>query len=102
VKMIALVLLLFAGQAFARAQHGTAENGMYPLGYHGDTFIGAVTAVNDASRTITLTYTDPKHGKTETMRAVIEDGYTAHWKDGTAHEVKPSDIPVALASRSTT
>jgi hypothetical protein len=80
--------------ASARPQRGTAENGYYPPGHQGDTFTGAVTAADDPSRAITLTYTNLKSGKTETLIALLEEGYTAHWKDGTLHEVKPSDIPV--------
>ncbi|MGH9776279.1 MAG: hypothetical protein ACRD50_15205 [Candidatus Acidiferrales bacterium] len=86
-------LLLACVQASGQPQHGTAENGYYPPTYAGDTFTGIVTAVDDAARTITLTYTDPKHGKTDTFVGVLDAEYTARWKDGTKHVVKPSDIP---------
>jgi len=79
--------------ALAEPQHGTAENGYYPPGYTGDTFTGVVTSTDDASRSITLTYTNPKNGKKETLVGLIPEGYTARWKDATLHEVKPSDIP---------
>lgn len=90
----ALFVCLASSNALANPQHGTAENGYYPPGYAGDTFAGAVTAVDDASRTITLVYTDSKGRKSENLVGVIEEGYTAHWKDGTLHEVKPSDVPI--------
>ena len=92
--LFAAYLLLYGSKVLPMPQHGTGENGYYPLGYQGDTFTGTVTAADDASRTITLTYTNPKSNKTETLTASIEEGYTAHWKDGTIHEVKPSDIPI--------
>jgi len=87
--------VLICVMALAEPQHGTAENGYYPPGYTGDTFTGVVTSADDASRSITLTYTNPKSGKTETLVGLISEGYTARWKDGTLHEVKPSDIPTS-------
>jgi hypothetical protein len=47
----ALILSVAAG---LQAQHGTAQNGYFPMGYAGDTWTGEVSAVNDASREITL------------------------------------------------
>jgi hypothetical protein len=85
-------LLLFARHALP--QSGTAESGYWPMGYRGDTFTGNVTSADDDSRTITLTYTNPKNGKTETLTASIVKGYTAKWKDGTLRQIKPSDIPI--------
>src|SRR5215469_5014284 len=93
VPILLSALICAATHVVARPQHGAAENGYYPLQYAGDTFTGVVTAVDDASRSITLTYTNPTNAKTETLVASISEGYTAHWKDGTLHEVKPSDIP---------
>jgi len=75
--------MFLAGAAWA--QHGTAENGMFPPGYQGDTFTGVVTATDDTSREITLTYGNPKNHNAETLVAVLEDGYTARWKDGSMH-----------------
>jgi hypothetical protein len=74
------------------AQQGTAENGYYPMNYNGQTFTGGVTSTNDATREVTLTYTDPTKGKTETLVCALEEGYTARLRDGTSHELKPSDV----------
>ncbi|MGH9432760.1 MAG: hypothetical protein ACRD3T_14550 [Terriglobia bacterium] len=90
----AAALLLLTVNAVAQPQYGTAENGYWPMGYHGDTFTGVVTAADDASRSITLTYTNPKNGKTETLTASFKKGYMARWSDGSNHQVKPSDFKI--------
>jgi len=72
------------------AQHGTAPNDYYPPGYNGDTWSGEVTSTNDDTREITLTYT--KGSKTETFSGVLQEGYKVKLKDGTLHELKPSEI----------
>jgi len=74
-----------------RAQHGTAENGYWPMGYEGDTWTDAVSATNDETREITLTYS--KGGKIQTFVGVLVEGYKVKAKDGTAHELKVSEIP---------
>lgn len=70
-KLVAIASLLgiLICTTGARPQRGTAENGYYPPGYAGDTFTGVVTAADDASRSITLTYTDPKGRKSDTLVA---------------------------------
>jgi hypothetical protein len=73
-------------------QQGTAENGYYPPNYRGRTFTGTVALTNDATREVTLTFTDPKKGKTETLVCSLEEGYALKLKDGTLHELKPSDF----------
>jgi hypothetical protein len=75
------------------AQHGSAESGYFPATYAGDTFSGKVTAVDDASRTVTLEFSAPNK-KTETFTGTIEKDYVARWKDGTNHTLQPSDIPI--------
>jgi len=80
--------------ALAIPQHGTAENGYWPMGYNGDTFTGVVTATDDTSRSITLTYTNPKKGKRETLTASFREGYAARWSDGTTRQIKPSDFKI--------
>lgn len=72
------------------AQHGTAPNDYYPSSYSGDTWSGEVTSTNDETREITLTYT--KGSKTETFTGVLQEGYKVKLKDGTPHELKPSEI----------
>ena len=82
------LLLALASPGFA--QHGEAPNGYYPPGYGGDTWTGEVTATNDATREITLMYT--KGSKTETFTGVLREGYKVKLKDGTPHDLKPSEI----------
>ncbi len=87
-------LSLCAMNAGAVPQHGTAKDGYYPPGYAGDTFTGVVTAADDASRSITLTYTNPKNDKPETLTASFKTDFKARMSDGTVHPVKPSDFPL--------
>jgi hypothetical protein len=75
----------------AVSQHGAAPNDYYPVGYSGDTWSGEVTTTNDETREITLTFT--KGSKIETFTGVLQEGYKAKLKDGTAHDLKPSEIP---------
>jgi hypothetical protein len=88
---ITVTLVLLACSA-SSAQRGTAEQGYYPPGYRGDTFTGVVTAVDDATREITLTYEGKK--KTETFTGVLREGYSMKMKDGSTREIKVSDIPL--------
>ncbi len=83
-------LLIFT--SVLRAQHGTAPNGYYPMNYHGDTWTGAVTSVNDQTREITLAYT--KGDKTEAFTGVLKAGLKAKRTDGSEVELKPSDFPI--------
>jgi len=83
-------LLIFA--AVLLAQHGTARNGYYPMNYHGDTWTGTVTSVNDQTRELTLTYT--KGDKTEEFTGVLKAGLKAKRTDGSEAELKPSDFPI--------
>ena len=56
----------------AKAQHGTAADGYFPVGYEGDTWTGAVTTTDDTTRTVNLTYSSKK--KTETFTGVLKEG----------------------------
>ncbi|HEV7842555.1 MAG TPA: hypothetical protein VGO69_02610 [Pyrinomonadaceae bacterium] len=56
----------------------------------GDAWIGEVVATNDATRELTLSYTDK--GKTETFAGILEEGYKITLKDGSLHELKVSEI----------
>jgi hypothetical protein len=88
------MLGLFLGLCtVASAQHGGAPNGYYPLCYSGDTWTGALSAVDDEKREIALTYVDPKQNRTETFVGVIEDGYTVSGIGGPPHALKPSELP---------
>jgi hypothetical protein len=75
------------------AQHGSAGSGYFPPGYGGDTFSGKVTKVDDETREVTLDYSAAGK-KPETFVGPIDKDYTAHWKDGTVHPLKPSDFPI--------
>lgn len=78
----------------AFAQHGTAGNGYYPPGYTGDTWTGAVVSSNEQTHEITLSYTNPKSGKTETFVGIPERGYLVHEHGGVTRPLKMSDVPV--------
>jgi hypothetical protein len=88
---MATVVALFLSAA-APAQHGTAGNGYFPMGYAGDTWTGTVTDTNDETREIKLTYT--KGDKTESFTGVLKTGLKAKRNDGSETEWKPSDIPI--------
>jgi hypothetical protein len=79
-----------------QAQHGQAEAGYYPGAYLGDTWQGNVTAVNDDTHTITLTYT--KGSKTQTFDIRFAQGLAVNYSDGTSKAIKPSDIPIGAAA----
>jgi hypothetical protein len=57
---VLLATLLLPACLFA--QHGSSENGMYPIGYHGDTWNGVVSSISTETRGVTLVYT--QKGKT--------------------------------------
>ena len=90
-RILLATLILITIFGVARAQHGTAPNGYYPMGYHGDIWTGEVTAVNAANREITLTYV--KGEKRESFRRRIAGGLQGQ-KDGSDHELKVSEIPI--------
>ena len=93
-KLVLGMSILLLLPLFAYAQHGAAESGYWPMGFHGDTWTGVVSATNDATREITLTYT--KRNKTQTFTGVLEDGYTVKAKDGRPHLLKVSEIPLGM------
>lgn len=84
-------LLLFLFTGILVAQHGTAPNGYWPMGYNGDTWSGTVKAVNPETREISLSY-NGKKGE-ETFTGTLIKGYK-RTKDGTTFEVQISQIPV--------
>jgi hypothetical protein len=98
--LIAVTLAVLALQsALAQptvAQHGQAEAGYYPGPYVGDTWQGNVTAVDDAARTITLTYT--KGSKTQTFDIRFAEGLAVNFTDGTSKQIKPSDLPIGATA----
>lgn len=89
--LLGMIAVFFLGTVEGKAQHGTASNGYFPLGYEGDTWTGAVTTTDDATRTVTLTYSSKK--KTETFTGVLKEGCcTVKMSDGTVQELKPSQL----------
>jgi hypothetical protein len=95
-RVLAVLLLIFVVSSLF-AQHGTAANGYFPMGYAGDTWTGDVSAANDASREITLVYNSNK--KTETFVGVLQQGYKVKLKDGSLAELKVSTIPIGTRLR---
>ena len=63
----------------------------------GDAWTGEVIAANDATREITIKYDDK--GKAETFVGVLNEGYRVKMKDGSAHELKVSEIPIGTRIR---
>jgi len=88
ISFIVMVFILCIGFAFG--QKGSAESGYYPIGYSGDTWTGTVTATNDATREITLTYAGKD--KAQTFVGVLRQGYKLNMKDGSQHELKVSEL----------
>lgn len=88
------VALLLACQASAPAQERTAENGYYPPTYQGATFTGTVTAIDQATGEITLSYVAPNPKKSQTFVGVLEKGYTIKYRDGSKRLLEPSNIPI--------
>ena len=91
--VVAAILLSVGGVSFA--QHGTAEHGYYPASYHGETWSGTLTAVNDRSREMTLSYADKKDKAPQTFIGVLQENYVVKAKDGREIELKPSMIPLS-------
>ncbi len=79
------------------SQHSTAPDGYYPIGFAGDMWTGEVSAVNAASREITLVYTGKK--KTELFVGVLQEGYKAKLRDGSLAELKVSTIQAGTRLR---
>jgi hypothetical protein len=87
------LILLLAIAAGANAQHGSAGNGYFPPGYNGDTWTGSVTATDDATRSITLTFTTKN--KTETFTGALKDPCCkVKMADGTMKDLKVSEISI--------
>ena len=89
--VLGMMAVLFLGTVESRAQHGTASEGYFPLGYEGDTWTGVVATTDDTTRTVTLTYSSKK--KTETFTGVLKEGCCkVKMSDGTAQELRPSQL----------
>lgn len=88
VPVCLLVVLLAAPVAFG--QYGTAPNGYYPSSYNGNTFTGKVTAVDEASGQITISF--QKNKNTQTFVGRLEEPCAVRSQDGNGMTAK--DIPV--------
>src|ERR1044072_3144273 len=86
--LILAVILLFSGVVVG--QKGTAEPDYYPQNYHGDTWTGIVTAVNEDTREFTLTY--KKKDKEEVFIGLLPKGYTHRMADGKDRAIKLDDL----------
>jgi hypothetical protein len=95
--MVSAAFLLFLAVGGLKAQHSSAPNGYFPMGYAGDTWTGEVSAADDASREITLVYKSSKN--TETSVGVLQQGYKVKLKDGSLSELKVSTIPIGTRLR---
>jgi hypothetical protein len=88
---LGMMAVLFLGMVEGKAQHGTAGNGYFPPGYEGDTWTGVVTATDDTTRMVTLTYSSKK--KAETYTGVLQEGCCkVKMSDGTVQELRPSQL----------
>lgn len=96
-KLILGMTLCLLFPTLGQAQHGTAENGYWPMGFNGDTWTGVVSATNDDTREITMTFT--KNEKTQTFVGELEEGHPVKSKDGTEHVLKVSEIPLGTRLR---
>jgi hypothetical protein len=74
-RKFVFIAFLFVIAGVLHAQHGSAGEGYFHIGYAGDTWSGEVTLTNDANREITLVYNGRK--KTETFVGVLRQGITA-------------------------
>jgi hypothetical protein len=91
VIVFGMLAVLFLGSVEGNAQHGTAGAGYWPMGYNGDTWTGIVTATDDTTRSVTLTYSSKK--KTETFTGVLQEGCCkVKMSDGTVQELRPSQL----------
>src|ERR1044072_9471496 len=59
-RLLLVPVFLIICMCTVMVQEGTAVPGYYPLGYSGKTWTGAVTAFDNAQRTLTLTSDDDK------------------------------------------
>jgi hypothetical protein len=91
-RYIVLAVCLLSLGVSLNAQHGTAPNGYFPMGYAGDTWTGEVRALDDAKREITLLYKGKKGD--ETFVGVVQPAYQVKLKDGKLAELKLGMIPL--------
>jgi hypothetical protein len=64
----------------------------------GKTFKGVVVSSNEATREITIGYTDTAKNTTETFVGVLKKGYLVRLRDGTQRELLLSEVKPGLRS----
>ena len=84
-----MTMMVCLGFSLAVAQHGSAPDGYYPLGYGRDIFTGLVTATDDSTQSITIEYSKGK--KHETFAGRFDKPCSIPTKD--SNPMKASDIP---------
>ena len=89
-KVLLLVVNALIVTGVSLGQKGTAEPDYYPMGYAGDTWTGVVTAVNEDTRELTLTY--KKKDKEQTFVGVLPTEYKHKMADGTFQQIKLNDL----------
>lgn len=62
----------------------------------GKAFTGVVASANEATREITITYTDTAKNQTETFVGVLKQGYMVKLRDGTRRELQISELKPGL------
>jgi hypothetical protein len=61
IRIFLFAALIAWSSTSAPAQNYTAPSGYYPGCFHGDAFSGTLSAVDDSTKAITLTYVDTEH-----------------------------------------
>lgn len=61
------------------AQHGTADNGYYPMAFQGDTWTGIVSSLDPITKEVVLVYTHKE--KTAVFEGILAKGYQVHTND---------------------
>lgn len=89
-RTFSLLLVLLLCDALAFGQYGTAPNGYYPSGYNGDIFSGKVTAVDETSEEITISFEQGK--RTGTFVGRFQAPCAVSSKDG--KPMRALDIPI--------
>lgn len=89
-KTFPLLLVLLLCNSVAFGQYGIAPNGYYPSSYNGDIFSGKVTAVDEASGQITISFEKAK--KTETFVGRLQQPCAVPSKDG--KPMTAMDLPI--------
>ena len=89
VRTLPLVLILLCTH-IAFGQYGTAPNGYYPSGYNGEVFTGRVSAIDQTTGQITISFDGKK--KTETFVGHFQKSCDVPSKDG--NPMTALDLPI--------